>query len=522
MTRVLVVLLLSLSLAGAQETRYHQLSRRAKGSGGAVRIVSATWLGGPGAEELVATCWQPGGTLLAVGNAWGPDLPGARVFGPDGYRDAPVWADEAKRRLDRANPNLAGCLWRLSADLSRADTVVRLGWGTGVVTSAAVGGDGAVYLGGLGRDALLNWARSQPGSRQQPPDTAAAGGSHLFLMRLSADLARVDWITTFERAERQAADVERPVGGRVGLRFRFTAERDLVAQAYGRLYRLDAGNGAARELATLRGGVLLSADPASGRIYCGGDENTNTGREPWRRPFLTACDRNGTLLWQAWRWDAKRVGGDEYRLVSDSSVRGLLPLDGDRALTWGWSDGGNSVFLRQPTDLDQRASFAGSFCESLWGAGVGSFGWLMTLDTAKVQTLAGTNVAAFFPTRDRPNSSRIDGACRLSGGRLAVVGSSAFAFVETPDAWVKTYPDGAGGAYFAIYSESLGDLLFGSLLPGIESPLALARRDGRVAVVGTGVQPVDPAAKQPPLASGVQTSLRGPADGYVLVAEVGR
>lgn len=522
MKRWLVVVCLVCMGAGGQDTRYHQLSRRVKGSGGAVRIVASSWLGGPGADELVAACFQPGGDLLAVGNAWGPDLPGALVFGPDGYREAKVWADEAKRRLDRANPNLAGCVWRVAADLKSARPVFRLGWGTGVITSAAVGGDGALYLGGLGRDPFVNWARPLAGPELQPPDAARAGGQALFVMRVSADMAKVDWITCFERAEKQAAEVERPVGGRVGARFRFLGERELVAQAYGRLYALDAAGGAARELGPTRGGVLLAADPTLGRIYTGGDENTNTGREPWRRPFLTTYDRAGRVLADYWRWDSKLVGTDAYRLVSDSSVRGVAPLDEQRLLAWGWSDGGNSVFLRQPTNLDQTAPFKGGFIDSLWGAGVGSFGWMMTVDAAKAETLAGTNVASFLTAQNKPNSSRIDGASLLPGGRLAVVGSSAFAFVESPDAWVKTFPEGSGGAYFAIYAETLGDLLFGTVLPGLDGALAMARRDTRVALVGTGVAPVDPAAKQPPLVAPWQAERRGEADGYVLVAEVGR
>ncbi|MBI5831777.1 MAG: hypothetical protein HZB16_05605 [Armatimonadetes bacterium] len=522
MRRVLVVVLLMGACLGAQETRYHQLSARAKGSDGAIKIIASTWLGGPGAEELVAACYQPSGALLAVGNAWGPRLPGARVWGPDNYRDAPVWSDPGRHLLDHANPNRAGCVWRLSPDLAKVEAMVRLGWGMGVFTSAAVGADGALYLGGLGRDPFVNWARPQPGAKLGPPSPMAAGGSALFVMRCRADLTAVDWIAVFERGERQAADVERPVGGRVGARFRILGERELVAQAYGRLYSLNAGSGAARELGPTKGGMLLAADPRQGRIYTGGDEPAFTGREPWQRPLLTAYDRVGRAQWQYWRWDGRQVGPDAYRLVADSSVRGLTPLAEGKVLAWGQSDGGNSVFGRQPTNLDQPAPVRQGFVDSLAGAGAGSYGWLLAVDTAKAEVYAATHVASFQPSQDKPNSSRIDGACLLGGRRVAVVGSAAFAFVESPDAWVRTGPEGGGGPYFAIYSETLGDLLFGSLLPGVDGPLAMARRETRVAIVGTGVAPVDPAATRPPLIAPRQAELAGAADGYVLVAEVGR
>jgi len=267
--------------------------------------------------------------------------------------------------------------------------------------------------------------------------------------------------------------------------------------------------------------VLLAADPRLSRIYTGGDENTNTGREPWRRPFLTAFGSAGQVLWQSWRWDSRLVGSDEYRLVSDSSVRGVTPLDGERLMVWGWSDGGNSVFLRQPTNLDQAAPLKQGFVDSLWGAGVGSFGWLMGLDTARAEVYSATNVAAFLTGQDKPNSSRIDGGLSLSGGRLAVVGSSAHAFIETPDAWAKTYPAGSGGQYVAIYNETLSELLFGSLLPGVEGPLAMARRGSRLAVVGTCPAAVGADGPSPPLVAPLQAERRGEADGYLLVAETG-
>jgi len=190
-------------------------------------------------------------------------------------------------------------------------------------------------------------------------------------------------------------------------------------------------------------------------------------------------------------------------------------------LVWGWSDGGNSVFLRQPTSLDQIAPLKQGFVDSLWGAGVGSFGWLMGVDTARAETYSATNVAAFLTGQNKPNSSRVDGGLSLSGGRVAVVGSSAHAFVETPDAWVRTYPAGSGGQYLAIYNEPLSELLFGSLLPGVEGPLAMARRGSRLVVVGTSPAPASPDGPQPPLVAAAQADRRGEADGYLLVAETG-
>lgn len=521
--RRLACLLLLLAPLHAAETRYHQYTRKAKGSGGQVKVVASTLLGGPGAQELVGVAYAPDGGVLVAGNAWGPRLElgaVATVWGTDTFRDAPVLTRDAKPKLDRANPNRAGFVVRLSEDLQRVEAVSRLGWGCGTFTGLQTGPDGGVYLAATLQSGGLAWAERLPGAKVDPLAGDQAGGAALALVRLSADLRSPQWAAVCRRAERQSADAEKHVGGRTGLRVSFLGERELVLMAYGRLWSLGGEGQTLRPLGASRGGVLLGADPRRGLLYSGGDENTKTGREPWRRPFLIQYGREGQPNWECWRWDSKLVGTDKYRLVSDSSVRGVAPLDGSKLLVWGWSDGGNSVFLRQPRDLDADAHFKAGFIDSLWGAGVGSFAWLMTLDTDTQQTLGGSVMCAFLTEKNKPNSSRIDGGTLLDGRRLALVGSSAFAFVETPDAWVKTAPAGSGGAYFAIMSENLGELLFASVLPGVDDPLALARRGQRVAIVGTARQP-KPEAVPPLLVKARTEKVVDEADGYVLVADVG-
>jgi hypothetical protein len=518
-----VLLAVLLAPAGAaDDTRYQQYSLLTQGSGGRVRMVAATYLG-RGAHELVGAAFTPDGHVLAFGNAWGPTLdlgaPSA-VWGPDNYRPAPIYADPVQRRLDRDNPNLSGFVVRLGGELQHVEAVARSGWGGATISGGQIGSDGALYLTGVARDPFAGWARGQSGAKTGPPAGAKAGGRALYLMRLSGDLQRVEWVALFDGAEAAAADSERHAGGRLGLRFEALGERELVVMAYGRLYRLGTDGNGLTDIGAARGGALLGADARTGVIYLGGDENTKTGRESWRRPFLTALDRSGGVKWDYWRWDPKLVGDDKYRLVSDSSVRGVVPLGGPRLLVWGWSDGGNSVFLRQPTNLDADLSLNGGFINSLWGAGAGSFGWLMNVDTEKAQTVGETCVCSFLKNRNLPSSSRIDGACALDGGQLAIVGTSAFAFVETPDAWVKTFPDGGSGPYVAIYDELLSTLRFATLLPGLDGPLSVSRLGRRFVIAGSAPRPAPPTPPTPVLRP-LWPQIGDEVDGWLLVGDTG-
>jgi hypothetical protein len=518
MKRAIACLLL-LAATAAAETRYQQLSRRAEGSSGQVKMLSARCLGGPGATEIVAVAADAQGHVLAVGNAWGPRLelgPSAAVWGPDGYRQAPLLTNEAPPRPDRANPNLAGFAARLTPGLDRVEAVARSGWAGAVFSSARLGPDGALYVAGLARQPFAAWAAGH-GSTAAPPAGAKIGGRALFLMKLAAADLSLAWVLTLDRAQVAAADVEGHLGGRLGPRFAFNRADSLVLQAWGRLWTVGLDGRGLKPLTPAADGALLAADPRSGLCYTGGDEPTRTDREPWRRPFLIAWGPDGGVRQQYWRWDPQAAGSDKYRLVADSSVRGAAPLAAGRLLAWGQSAGGDSVFLRQPTDLDAHAPLDQGFIEGLWGAGAGSFGWLLSLDETKVRCDAGTCLASFRPDRDQPNSSRIEAVAPLPDGCLAVVGTSARAFIETPDAWFKTFPQGGAGPYLAIFDRSLGHLRFASLLPGVEGPLSLAVAGRRLWLGGTAIAPAGPDSPAPLLCGPPATA----AAGWLLSAEAG-
>jgi hypothetical protein len=532
------------SSINAAETRYHGYSKKAKGSGGAVRAVATTRFGGPGAEELIAAGFvaegNAAGSIVAVGNAWGPaflDAPGVEsppvvVLGEDRPSADSPFKDAEQKKLDEEFPGKAGFVAVFSPDLRRLVRCVRFGWGAATAGQATFLPDGTVLLSGRCSREFRGWletsgmgkklevVRRPDGAKPDAAKPAGSGGPDLYLARLSPQDGRLLWTVVFEGAEAASAAWERRVGRRPGIHAEPRGGGEIALLAHDRLYAMGLDGGAPRELGPTGGGVLWAVDPKDGSSYVGGDENTNTGREPWRRPFLRKLDRDGKRLWEIWRWDSKLVGSDRYRLVSDSSVRHVVPRpDGDLVVA-GWSDGGNSVFNCQPRSLDAPASYKTGFIDSLWGAGVGSFARLMRIDGAGERLEAGTIWCAFLTGKNKPNSLWIDDLTVLEDGRVALAGRSASALVETPDAWTRKFPGGATGAYVAVFDPDLGDLLFSTSLPGVEGRPSIACW-GKKAVLAAAIGAGDAARDETsPSESAHQAKPGGALDGFLLLMEI--
>ncbi|MBN1417684.1 MAG: hypothetical protein JXP34_02850 [Planctomycetes bacterium] len=511
-----------LAPATAGETRYHGCSKKATGAGGAVTPIAATYFGETGVEQIIDAGFSADGRVIAFGNAWGPSYPGGpgmRAIGADRSSTTSPYKDASKKAVDEDHPAMAGFLVRFSPALDRFVGGFRFGAGLATITRGLVAGDGVATISGRCapefRIALADIAKSI--RVVTPPEEAKSGGGELYLARVPAGADAPDRVIVFEKAEAPSAAWERRVGRRPGVHAEFRGKDEIVLLAYDTLYVLSTESGDLRELGSARGGVLWAADPRDGSAYVGGDENTRTGREPWRRPFLRKFDGKGGLVWEIWRWDAKRVGTDAYRLVSDSSVRHVVPHPDGDLLIAGWSDGGNSVFNRQPRDLDAPADYKRGFIDSLWGAGVGSFARIMRIDGKEPAFEAGTIWCSFLPERNKPNSLFIDDLAVLDDGRVAAAGRSATALIESPDAWSGTYLQGASGTYLAIFRPDLGGLIFSSALPAVRGKPTIAVRGTRILIAASAETPGP--GRQPIAPGGAQPKHGGEMDGYLLLIE---
>jgi hypothetical protein len=303
----------------------------------------------------------------------------------------------------------------------------------------------------------------------------------VYVARLAADLRRLEWVWLLKGHRTPPQQLWQDRAGSVYFQVHGLTKISADGRALKKITRTGSGG---------RVGVR-AVDPRDGSFYYGGDNNTRTGREPWRRPYLYKCDPAGKRLWGIWGWDPRRVGSDRYRLVSDSSPRcGLVARNGDLVIG-GWSDGGNSVFSREPGDLDRPHGLKG-FGMTAWGMkGANSLGWLMRIDPAARRMRAFSLWVGYIPMdfktpryRGAPNGCSIRQFAELADGSLALVGGAGTGLIQTPNAFYKYAGDGEkhGGSYVAVFSGDFAGLRFSSYLPGCDDVSLAATRKGLVVV----------------------------------------
>lgn len=486
MTRIcwftLLALITAISGVITQETRFHQFSRKAKGSNSTVRLLVASYLGSDSVEEFVDAAFLSDSTIVLLGNAWGTSFPSISkltVIGEDKPQDVPtLLVDKSGRKqINYANPNISAFVVWLSSDGRSIIKALRFGWGNANGAFISVSKDDSIYISGKCTENFKRWLKDS-GTPHNIISSPEGKGSDLYLARISSD-GKLQWALIFERAE-DSVGLESRVGGRIGVRCYPLQTGELLFCVYNRIY-VAGKDGKLREVCRTSG-VLMAVDEGRRLAFLCGDRNTHTGREPWRQPFCYIINiDSGEMVNRLWTWDPKVVGENKYRLVSDSGFSAMLiTRDGDLVAA-GWSDGGNSVFSRQPTNLEESVKYG--FISSLWGARVGKFGWLMKVDMSSWQFKSGTNWCAFLKDRDRPNSAVIDDMSELKDGRIAFIGGAAHNVIETPDAWSGTHLRGGSGDHFGIFSADFNELLFCSRMPDCDI-VSLACMGDKVIIAG--------------------------------------
>jgi hypothetical protein len=219
-------------------------------------------------------------------------------------------------------------------------------------------------------------------------------------------------------------------------------------------------------------GRCRAVNPVDLSYAAGWDRNTRTGREPWRQPHLRLTPLKGEPQ-TFYNWPPRTVGADKYRLVSDSSFRRLHFDDAGNLYAVGWSDGGNTVFERDVSDLDQRLPFKG-LGFSLWGAGVGSFCHLLKLDLQKPAVLNKTIWTGYLRGKNVPSATWITNLRPATDGSLLLSGNTSYGHIQTGDALAPSPPP--PGAYVAVLTEDWSSIRFSSVVPAT----------GRVALHGEG------------------------------------
>lgn len=523
--------------------RYESYTERVA-AGPKMKLVAATYFGGEGLEEFIAARVLPDGTIAAFGNAWGPAFPGSPlVLGKGGHRCLKAAETDAKGKshLRPENPDLAGMVVLYAPDLGSIKRVVRFDWGVASLSAAAVTEDGkGLILAGRSTAAFRAWA-GKARVRPEPPAPEAPEGKKapaketgpyeyegvtlpgdVFVARLTPEGA-LEWAWVFAGHRHPPVDL-------------WVDHEGNVYADLGGLTRIGA-DGATEKIVAPDGGgrqaKFLAVDPADGSSFYGGDRNTNTGKEPWRQPFLYKYDPKGEKLWKLWEWAPKSlrdgVTPGVQGEVSDSSPRAMDVTPGGDLLIGGWSDGGNSLFLKQPTDATKKVPAAPLSMDSSNMKGANSLAHLLRIDGKTLEAQVHAFWVSYFPGNftdarkaGTPNGARIRQLKALPGGGVALVGSAASVLVETPGAFYHYPGDGRGygGDCVVVYDAAFAHLLFASYLPGCKNASLWPTPKG---VVVASRSRGDDGAKEPtksPVLNALQAEKKGDLDAHILLLEM--
>ncbi|MCC5850519.1 MAG: hypothetical protein JJU29_20725 [Verrucomicrobia bacterium] len=479
--------------------RYVQYSRAATGDQGRVQPVAATFLGGEGDEHFSHGGFFPDGRIYAAGMFH--DLSflanvSPRVIGRDTNASdyPPVHGTDRRGREQISYPASAPVIFVFSEDLSAVEEVIRLPWASGQLADVQVGNDGALYVALRERQAFESLAGhvgevtvvENPGHVAQARQRAEARAEELrlaedaLLFRLSPNLRNVDWAVRFQHA---------------GIGFTRLQSDRLVVQRGRDVYFVEGPTGDVRQGPNVEHGRSHSGmvvDPRDGSFYFGGEYHSGTGLEPWRCPFLRKFDPEGHPVWSAYDWTGPIVGVQFFRLVSDSAVNDVIADNSGRLLLRGWSDGGNSVFTRQPYDLRKPARVGGT-ASSIWGASVLSVSYLIQMDADSMEVSGVTRFLSYLPTSNTPNSISLRAYHQMENGQVAIFGHSAFGLIETQDSWfdpwyvqyrTNRHALARGGPFFALYAEGLQTLRISTILPGARA-IDFAAKDDKLLLFGS-------------------------------------
>ena len=160
-------------------------------------------------------------------------------------------------------------------------------------------------------------------------------------------------------------------------------------------------------------------------------------------------------------WRGPLVGLDNARLVSDTATR-LVTHDADgNIIASFWSDGGNSLAKRQPTDMRTSVGLPGVGLTSA-GAGVTSFAYLMRVEPENYQVTGWTMWASRYGNKG--NGAKITRITSGSDGSMLFAGSSSWGMLQTANHLGDGEPS---GPYIGVLSPDMSGVRYASIIPGV-------------------------------------------------------
>ncbi len=461
-----VTILCGLSLIlSAAETRYHEYTRKFANPSDGVEIISASYFGGSGHEWLVAGGFSPDGGIVLAGNLLGPEFGAAKVLGTDG--SAPSLPERKVETDSKGKPQLqkdgteklkplswtddgaTGFILRTSSDMKTVISTHRLAWQSGVITSCVVAPDGFIYIAGKAGENIASLSENTRALDSQDNGMESGKCDHTFLAKLSPDASKVLWVR-HNKGFSNTPKLELLNDG--SLKFSAQDLRNISPE----------GEETARLVVPKGLGHLVAVNPADGSIARGGEHHSPTGREPWRCPVFNIYNADGSQRHQFYDWLGPYVGLDNLRLVSDTAVRRVTFDNEGNIVLYLWSDGGNSVALREPFDVRTFSPKTEGLGFSAWGAGVLSAAYLVKIDPITYRVKSGTMWMAYLESQNKPNSAWIDQLVFSPDGSACLTARAASSVIQTQN---RLSPS-QSGQHVAILREDLRSIRFSSTMPG--------------------------------------------------------
>jgi hypothetical protein len=477
---------------------------------GPLELLTASWLGGPGEEELLAVGIASDGSLWVAGNtahlgAWAERL---TVLGPPGQFDAqaapPPPDPKTKRTPEWRHPSTHGFLVRLSAEGRKVLGGARFGYGQATVRRLRLDAQGRLWLLAQATAAL------DLGSGEPLRGT--------FLLALSPDGQRI--VQTLPHPEM--------------IDFALDGNGEVLVLAQKKLTRYAADGRTVRWTATWKAHGdnrphAVTVVPSSGIAVVTGYGMTHTSKEPYKDPYAVAFDRAGKELWMLWNPDPRLQRATKWAtaelpangLMADTTGRYLFTAPDGRVYIILYADGGNTICTRDPRDvfrpLDPQVH-AGVY------QGTPGFGFrgasrtsvVFRLNPADGRLEKGTWMCA-WRDKSHANFLSLEGVAADGPEPIILVGNSA-ANCPTQHPWYVCREGGyPGGGFLAAFDRDFRLLQCG-YFPGAHLS-SVAIRQGIVAAVGRAKQFEDDSSRQfTRIYQAPQKSFGGGTrDGYIVV-----
>lgn len=435
---------------------------------GPLKVLTASWLGGAGDEQIVGADVREDLSVVLAINALELKLGPAPVLLGEATPPTPKAADPKKpsKNTKPTDPNLAGHLVRLAPGGQKVLGVARFPAGGATLRELRCDAGGNLFL--LG---------DAPGTLK----LAGVSGTGRFIALLTPDAARVRTAVFVANAMDFAVD----------------GNGDFVVLTKGHLTRYGTDGKQKWDVTwpthgdNRPGGMAVS--PQTGIAAVTGYGMTHTGKEPYKAPYGYGFSRDGKLVWSLWNPNPKllvdkKFGGNG--LMADTTGY-FAGTDAAGNIFLGlFADGGNSVCTRDPLNVNgplNASVFDGVFQKS---PGHGFKGASKTAVVFRVnpndgRLEKGTWMSAWLSPQ-RANGLSMEAVAGDAKGRTFIVGSSAFG-CPTKHPWFPGAEGGyQGGGFLAILDDGFKMLQCGYFQG--TSLDCVAYRNGHLVVAGTAAK----------------------------------